>query len=116
VHTEGHQAPTRWDSLKYYLAIAVIVTYVPAGYMAITYLDMGGISAVFLMYFVAMLSIRCASCSYAVFQRNELWVAWPWRSCPKCHRPLVRSPNSTGSHMHEAKRPPNKSLGRTRDG
>jgi hypothetical protein len=115
VPTEGQQAPTRLDSLKYYMAIAVIVTYLPAGFMAFAYLSTGGISVVLLLYFAAMLSIRCAGCSWPVFQRNGWWVPWPWRSCPKCHRPLVRNPNPNGSPMHEAKMAPDHSSERTRE-
>jgi len=115
VRTEGNQAPTRWDSLKYYLAIATVVTYMPACFTAVAYLETGGIMAVCLMYFVVFLAIRCASCSWPVFQGKELWRAWPWRSCPKCQRPLVRNPNSDGSLLHETKKPPNKSFERTRD-
>ena len=77
--------------MKYYLAIAVIVTYLPAVFVAIAYLSTGAMLMVFLAYFVAMLSIRCARCSWPVFRRNEWWVPWPWRSCPKCHEALERT-------------------------
>jgi hypothetical protein len=89
VHTEGNQAPTKSDSVRYYLAVILIVTYFPSGFAAITYLGPFGFFAVFLLYGVATLTIRCAGCSWPVFKRTLLWTPWPWRSCPKCSRPLI---------------------------
>jgi hypothetical protein len=116
VRTEGNMAPTRWDSLKYYLAIALIVTYLPAGVVASSYFGPSGGIAAFIAVTVGTMLLRCSNCSLSLFYNGKLWIPWPWRSCPKCAYSLVpQTQNGEGSERNGAQAPPNKSFERTRE-
>ena len=116
MRTEGHKVPTRWDALKYYLAIALIVIYLPAGLLAISYFGPAGGIATFIVVSVGTMLLRCSNCSLSLFYSGKLWVPWPWRSCPRCARSLLpQSQDGDGPQRNGAQAPPNTSFERTRE-
>jgi hypothetical protein len=107
--------PTVWDSLKFAIAAGLIVTYIPAGLVAFAYFGPTGGIAVFVVIAAATILLRCSNCSWPLFKRRTLWVPWPWRSCPRCARSLLRQMrNGSGGRIGGAPKPPNTSWERTR--
>jgi hypothetical protein len=108
--------PGRRDSLKFAIAVGLIVTYFPALFVAMTFWAPIAFVAIFLTYAIAMLLLRCSSCSWPLFKRGDWWVPWPWRACPQCaHRPTRQAPDNGGRPEAGTPKPPNTSLERTRD-
>src|ERR1044072_1246276 len=108
---------TRWDSLKFAIAVGLIVTYFPVLFVALTYWGSITFFAIFSTYALGTLLLRCSSCSWPLFKRGDLWVPWPWRACPQCAHPIVRQAHNdqNGPEVGVSK-PPNTSLERTRKG
>jgi hypothetical protein len=65
------------------------------------------------------MTLRCSNCSLSLFNHGKLWKPWPWRSCPRCARPLTpraRMAEGVKAKAKGAQAPPNKSFERTREG
>jgi hypothetical protein len=111
------QEPTFLDSLKWWLAVVLILAYLPAFFIAAQYFGARGAIATFLGISTGTMLLRCSSCSQALFDHGALWKPWPWRSCPHCARPLVhQGRNGEGTASVSAPVPPNTSFERTREG
>jgi hypothetical protein len=69
---------------RYWLGVALIVTFAPATFAANA---LGGVATFFavgLGYGFAMMLLRCPSCKWPLFRRGIVWCPWPARTCPNC--------------------------------